>query len=156
MALSPDKLIGNVLFPARDNDIESNNEFLEINAVSTKLVVAQSLLVGGQQRRVRKIMLFKKRWIENNYIKPLRSITEGRALTSPQRSNSPPQRRPSPPRQRRVSPPPQRRPSPPPQRRPSPPRQRRVSPPPQRRPSPPRQRNPEKSSQTRSRLCTIL
>ena len=61
LALSPDKLIGSIFFPAGDNDIERDNDFFEIQAVSTKFVIAQSLLVGGQQRKVRKIMMFKKR-----------------------------------------------------------------------------------------------
>ena len=145
LALSPDKLIGSIFFPAGDNDIERDNDFFEIQAVSTKFVIAQSLLVGGQQRKVHKIMMFKKRWIENNYIKPFRSITVGGGLPSPQRPNPPPQRRASPPRQRRPNPPPQRRQSPPPQRRASPPPQRRASP-----------QNNAKRNQPRSRLCVIL
>ena len=91
LALSPDKLIGSIFFPADDSDIDSTNEFFELSAVSTRLVVAQSLLVGGQQRRVRKIMMFKKRWIERFYIEPLRQITRvGRALPSPRRPSPPP------------------------------------------------------------------
>lgn len=95
LALSPDKLIGSVFFPAEDNAFESNNEFFELSAVNTRMVVAESLLVGGQQRKVCKIMMFKKTWIERFYIEPLRSITEGsrRALPSPRRPSPPPRRR---------------------------------------------------------------
>jgi hypothetical protein len=54
-------------------------------------------MVGGQQKRVRKIMKFKKAWIENNYINPLRAIERGEtsrpALPSPPRPRPPPPRR---------------------------------------------------------------
>ena len=78
LALSPDKLIGSIFFPAGDNDFGRNNAFLELSSVNTRMVVARSILVGGQQRRVRNIMMFKKIWIEKNYIVPLRLISEGR------------------------------------------------------------------------------
>ena len=90
LALSPDKLIGTVFFPNEDID-RSSNAFYELSAVSTKLVVAESLLIGGQQRRVHKIMMFKMSWIESYYLNPLRSYqNRRRAIRSPpqrQRSN---------------------------------------------------------------------
>ena len=64
LALSPDKLTGTIFFPAEDLD-GFNNQFFEVSAVSTKLVVAQSLLIGGQQKKVQKIMMFKMCWIES-------------------------------------------------------------------------------------------
>ena len=79
LALSPDKLIGSILFPVNDNELDGfTNQFYELSTVSTRLVVAQSLLIGGQQRKVRKIMMFKKSWIENNYLDPFRSIERNR------------------------------------------------------------------------------
>lgn len=81
LALSPDKLIGTILFQAED--LDRGNEFFEVSAVSTKLVVAQSLLIGGQQQRVQKIMMFKKSWIERYYLDPLLSFERAqRALPS--------------------------------------------------------------------------
>ena len=76
LALSPNKLIGSIFLPASDNEDfgGSTNRFYELSAVSTRVLVSQSLLVGGQQRKVRKIMKFKKSWIEKYYINPLRSI----------------------------------------------------------------------------------
>ena len=119
LALSPDKLVGSIFFPARDNEFDTQNEFLEVSAVSTRLVVAESILVGGQQRRVRRIMMFEKSWIESYYLQPMLSFAEG----SPQESHRalPSPRRPSPPQQppRWQSQPPPRRPNPPPQPQPS-------------------------------------
>ena len=71
LALSPDKLIGTVFI--LNEDLDCNNEFFELSAVSTNLLVSESLLVGGQRKRVQKIMMFKKCWIENNYLNPLQS-----------------------------------------------------------------------------------
>ena len=92
LALSPDKLIGSIFFPAEDSTFDRNNQFLELSAVSTKLVVAESILIGGQQKRVHTIMMFKMSWIENNYIEPIRSIVEGSSRALPS-SQPPPARR---------------------------------------------------------------
>ncbi len=73
-AASPDKLIGQCFFPNEDLD-GCSNEFFELTAVKTKLVVSDSFLVGGQQKKIHKIMMFKKSWLENHYFAPLRSIT---------------------------------------------------------------------------------
>ena len=43
----------------------ASNVFYELNAVSTRVLVSESLMVGGQQKRVQKVMKFKKSWIEN-------------------------------------------------------------------------------------------
>ena len=76
------------------------------------LAVSDNVLIGGERKRVAKIMLFKRSWLEDNYISPLMSF-EGRlqrlarglpgrapspprALSSP-RSGSTPPRRPDPP-----------------------------------------------------------
>ena len=120
LALSPDKLIGSIFFPAEDSAFDRGNEFFELSAVSTKLVVAESLLIGGQQKRVHKIMMFKMSWIENNYIEPMRSIVEGNSRALPS-SQPPPARRSQPPPARRSQPPPARRSQPPPARRSQPP-----------------------------------
>ena len=96
LALSPDKLIGSIFFPVEDGAFDSGNEFFELSAVSTKLVVAESILIGGQQKRVHTIMMFKKSWIENNYLDPMRSIVEGSSRALPS-SQPPPARRSQPP-----------------------------------------------------------
>ena len=74
LALSPDKLIGAVFLPTED--IDSPNQFYELSAVNTRMVVTESILVGGQQKRVRKIMMFKKSWLETYYLEPMKAYAE--------------------------------------------------------------------------------
>lgn len=86
--LSPDKLTG-IFIPAGNSDIGAQNEFFELSAVDTKLLVTESFAIGGQQRRVCKIMMYKDSWIENYYYDPLRALRRERT----QRVNRPPPRR---------------------------------------------------------------
>jgi hypothetical protein len=82
LALSPDKLIGTILFP--NEDLDYDNDFFELNAVDTNLVVAESLVISGQRKRVRRIMMFKEEWMEHCYFNPLRSYeSHQRAVRSP-------------------------------------------------------------------------
>ena len=79
-ALSPDKLIGTI-FHLTEYCGGSSNKFLELSAIKTDVVVTDSLLVGGQRKKIQKIMIFLKSWTEDYYNEPLRSI---------QRSSKPP------------------------------------------------------------------
>ena len=73
LAVSPDKLIGSIFFPS-DELGGSLNEFLKLSAIKTRLVVSESILIGGQQKRVQKIMMFNELWMEIFYIDPIRSF----------------------------------------------------------------------------------
>ena len=76
LLFSPDELIGKVFFPSEDCG-GSSNQFFELSSVTHMLAVTDNVLIGGERKRVANIMLFKRSWLENNYISPLRSF-EGR------------------------------------------------------------------------------
>ena len=165
LTLSPDKLMGTVLFPVDDCG-DSSNEFLELSAVSTRLVVAESLLIGGQRRRIKKIMMLTETWMERNYIEPLRSIicrppARPQIRYDPQPTRPQPRYDPPPRQQPKYNPPPPRpqpKYNPPPAPRPQP----KYNPPPAPRPQPkynpppaPRPQ-PEYNPPSRKRSCVIL
>ena len=108
LLFSPDELIGKVFFPSEDCG-GSSNTFFELSSVTHMLAVTDNVLIGGERKRVAKIMLFKRSWLEDNYISPLRSFEgrlqrlarglPGRAPSTPRalpppRSTSTPPRRP--------------------------------------------------------------
>ena len=94
---SPDELVGKVFFPDEDCGGQ-NNQFFELSAVSHTLTVTDNILIGGERKRVAKVMFFKRSWLDNNYLTPLKSFEgrlkkmvpdlPGRAATA--RSHSPP------------------------------------------------------------------
>ena len=99
--LSPDELIGKVFFPSEDCGGRTN-QFFELSAVSHMLAVADNIVIGGERKRVGKIMFFQRSWMENNYLTPIRSFQDrlqrmarglpGRAPT-PRRALPPPRPR---------------------------------------------------------------
>ena len=97
--LSPDMLLDKVFFANSALCGNSSNEFFEVSVVSTTMVVASSIMVGGRECRVRKIMAFKDTWLVNNYINPILQLIamvqrpQQRALPSSTRAASAPARR---------------------------------------------------------------
>ncbi|KAK3087999.1 hypothetical protein FSP39_013274 [Pinctada imbricata] len=74
VAISPDKLMNKVLFQSDAMCGDSTNEFYEITAVQNRMVVARSIVIGGQTKRVNKIMTFKMVWLRNNYLEPMQEL----------------------------------------------------------------------------------
>ncbi len=75
LALSPNELEGKVFFNRSDLYLDSSNEFYEIGEVRNEFFVVQSIVIGGQQRRVKNIMTYKQSWMENNFYEPIRNLT---------------------------------------------------------------------------------
>ena len=73
LLLSPDELIGKVFFPSEDCGGRTN-QFFELSAATHMLAVSDNVLIGGESKRVANIMFFQRRWMEDNYISPLRSL----------------------------------------------------------------------------------
>jgi hypothetical protein len=74
LALSPDELEDKVFFNSPELCPDSGNEFYEIGQVKNQLLVVRSVVIGGQQRQVKKIMAYKQSWMQNNYYQPMRSL----------------------------------------------------------------------------------
>ena len=76
LLFSPDILINKCIF--QDNEMCGGdmNKFYELSAVSNRFLVTEELLIGGQTRRVKKILCFHEIWLECWYIDPLKSFKE--------------------------------------------------------------------------------
>jgi len=104
--LSPDKLIGKVFFHREDCGGRSN-QFFELSAVTHMLAVSDNVLIGGESKRIAKIMFYQRSWMENNYIAPFRSFESRLQRLSrglPGRAPAPPRALPAPSRPREHSP----------------------------------------------------
>ena len=107
VVLSPDELIGKVVFPSEDCG-GGANQFIELTAATHMLAaVSPNVLIGGESKRVANIMFFQRRWMENNYISPVRSFESRLQRLSrglPGRAPAPPKALPPPSRPRAHSP----------------------------------------------------
>jgi hypothetical protein len=74
LALSPDEFENKVFFNSPQLCPDASNEFYEIGQVRNQLLVVQSIVIGGQQRQVKKIMAYKPVWMQNNYYQPMRNL----------------------------------------------------------------------------------
>jgi len=74
LALSPDELENKAFFNKPELCPGANNQFYEIGQVRNQFLVVQSIIIGGRQRQVKKIMAYKQAWITNNYYEPMRAL----------------------------------------------------------------------------------
>ena len=76
--LSPDELMGKVFFNSDALCGDSSNEFYELSQVRNTFAVSNSVIIGGEQTRVAKIMTFKMCWMTKYYIEPIKYLDQRR------------------------------------------------------------------------------
>jgi hypothetical protein len=73
--LSPSKLDGVIFHRERDCG-QFSNRFLELNATRTGVIATESLLIGGQSKKIVKIMQYQDNWMEKYYHTPVRELND--------------------------------------------------------------------------------
>lgn len=93
IALSPTELVGKIFFPVEDDSPLLDNmtgQFYKIeNAQKLFGGVVDNdavIVIEGQRKTVTEIMVITKRWLESNYINPMKAIAD--SLNRPQYSTS--------------------------------------------------------------------
>lgn len=74
--LSPDTLLDKCIFQCDSLCGDSTNEFYDLETLRNTLVVAGSVMIGGRQKRVTKIMTFKMSWLRRYWEQPMKELTE--------------------------------------------------------------------------------
>jgi hypothetical protein len=72
ITLSPSKLDGMIFH--REESMNGSNRFLKLSATKTGIIATESLLIGGQSKKIVNIMQYKNSWMENNYYTPVREL----------------------------------------------------------------------------------
>jgi hypothetical protein len=70
---SPEVLNNKVFFEDTSSN-GSTNRFLELSSVKSSMLVAENMVIGGENRRVAKIMTCTQAWLRNNYHEPMRRV----------------------------------------------------------------------------------
>ena len=78
LLLKPDILLNKCIFQEDSLCGEFSNEFFNLETVSKNLLVADSVMIGGHQKKVTKIMAFKRSWLQTNWTNPMRILQERR------------------------------------------------------------------------------
>lgn len=68
---SPDVFNNKVFFHSPALCGNNSNKFYEISQVRNQLLAVSSIIVGGQTRRVNKVMVYKMSWMTKNYAEPM-------------------------------------------------------------------------------------
>lgn len=69
--LSPDVFLGKCIFYNEDMCEDSEHAFFELSAVTSEMLITESVLIGGQRRRVHTIMTFSGSFLRKNYFEPM-------------------------------------------------------------------------------------
>ena len=72
--VNPKVLLNKCLFVAPELCGNYSNKFLELSKVDNILGVSSNIVIGGQNKKVTKIMVCKSNWLEDNFYNPLRNI----------------------------------------------------------------------------------
>lgn len=76
LLLSPKELNGKVIFQDDEMCGSSSNTFYELSSVQNNLVLTDSIIIGGQRRRVTKIMAYTRDWFFKYWYNPMQTFTE--------------------------------------------------------------------------------
>ncbi|XP_028402534.1 uncharacterized protein LOC114525403 [Dendronephthya gigantea] len=79
---SPDVLKDQVFF-YDNSSFGSRNRFLELSAVKSSMLVAGDVIIGGQRRRVAKIMTCTREWLQYYYEQPMAMMLSRRMCAAP-------------------------------------------------------------------------
>ena len=83
IALNPTELVGKIFFPVEDGSPllrSSSNEFYKIENAQKLFggIVDDDavVMIEGERKKVKKIMVVSKKWLKENYINPLKAIAD--------------------------------------------------------------------------------
>jgi hypothetical protein len=74
--LKPDVLLNKCIFQNDRLCGDMGNKFYDLETVRNSLLVAGSVMIGGRQKRVTKIMTFKMTWLRANWVNPMQVLLQ--------------------------------------------------------------------------------
>lgn len=75
--VSPDNLEGKCIFHSEELCGEgASNRFYKVDSTETGFVASQNVFVGAVQVSVKKVMVYKTKWINENYLDPMYRLTK--------------------------------------------------------------------------------
>lgn len=74
LAIPPNQLEGKCIIQNSQACGNYKNRFYKVHEIQDRFLVANSIIINGQRKRVSKIMTYKPQWLEDNYIKPMAVI----------------------------------------------------------------------------------
>ena len=64
---------------------DGENTFFELSAARSSMLISDSIVIGGQRRSVKKIMAFRREWLDEHWATPMSQLSNrltGRARRS--------------------------------------------------------------------------